>query len=241
MPHPSPSAVLDNPIRYNSLWERPSWQRNCIHVTGRTSTMIHGPPKWEGATKQGSQAAGVASLGSRLVDGQAELGVAWHLESVGVSGESASVAPSAGGFVRRDQAGLARFRGVDHDFGRPVVAARTMTGLTLDSRRSGRSGRVASQTGGRVDLDVQALGGTAVSGRLPASVDGTMTKLAAVRADEGHLVDAQTEKTTEEDEPTGAEIIGLHPFLSIRLARANRARQGMGPRCGIVGRGEHDA
>jgi hypothetical protein len=33
----------------------------------------------------------------------------------------------------------------------------------------------------------------------------------------------------------------LHPFLSIRLARANRARQGMGPRRGIVGRGEHDA
>ncbi len=162
------------------------------------------------------------------MDGQGELGAAWHLESVGVSGGSASVAPSAGGFVWRDQASLARFPDVDHDFGGPIVAARTVTGLTLDTRQSGRSGRVASQTGGRFDLDVQALGGTAVSGRLPASVSGTVTKLAAIGADKGHLVDAQTEKAREEDEPTGAEITGSHPFLSIRLARANRARQGIG-------------
>jgi len=182
-----------------------------------------------------------ASPGSQSMNGQGELGVWRHFESIGVSGESASVAPSAGGFDRRDQAGLARFRGVDHDFGGPIVAARTMTGLTLDSRQSRLSRRVASQTGGRFDLDIQALGGAAVSRRLPASVDGTMTKLAALRADEGHLVDAQTEKATEEHQPTGAEIIGSHLFLSIRLARANRARQGIGRRSDIVGRGEHDA
>ena len=183
----------------------------------------------------------VAPLGSRLVDGPGELGAAWHLESVGVSGESASVAPSAGGFVWHDEAGLAGFHGIDHDFGGPIVAARTMTGLTLDTRESGRSGRVAWQTGGRFDLDVQALGGTAVSGCLPASVSGTMTKLAAIGPDEGHLVDAQTEKAREDDEPTGAEITGSHPFLSIRLARANRARQGNRRPRGAAGRGEQHA
>lgn len=227
MPHWRPSRLTNKPLKYNGLLKFPYWQRKCT------------PANWTHFEYDDKQTAKMGRR--RSMDGTGELDVAWHLESVRVSRESASVTPSAGSFVRRDEARLAPFRGVDHDFGGPIVLARTMTGLTLNSRKSGGAGGVALQTGGRFDFDVQALGGTAVRGRLPAGVDGTMTKLAAIRADEGHLVDAQTEKTSEEDEPTGAEIIASHPFRSIRLARANRARQGIGHRCSIVGRGEHVA
>jgi len=158
------------------------------------------------------------------MNGQATLSALRHLEPVGMSRESASVTAPAGAFIRGHESSLATLGGVDHDLRRPVVTAGAMTGLALNAREIGRSGGVTGQAGRRFVLDVQARAGTAMRGRFPEGVDGTMTELAAFGADEGRFADAQREKTREQDDPTGAGI--MHPFLAIRLARENLVRQG---------------
>ena len=166
--------------------------------------------------------------GLRSVCGRRQGAAAGHLEGVSMSGQPVAMALAADTFVRCDQTRLPDFGGIEHDLGRPVVAPRAMTGLALNSGQSGGPGAMAWQTGGRLSLEVQALGSPGVSGRLPAYIDGSVTELAPLRTDEGGLVDAQGEKTRHEDQPGRTAIIRLHPLLSNRLAQANPRRQGFG-------------
>jgi len=117
------------------------------------------------------------------------LGAFRHLEAAGMSRKSASVTASAGGLVGGDESGLASLGGVDHDLCGPIVSAGAMTGLALNAGEVGRSGAVTGKAGRRFLLFVQARGGTAMRGRLPQGVDGTMTKLAAFGTDEGYFAD----------------------------------------------------
>jgi len=168
----------------------------------------------------------VRGLGS--VSGRRQRVAAGHLEGLGMSGEAVPMALAADTLVGCDQTRLPDFGGIDHDLRGPVVAPRAMTGLALNSGQSGGPGAMAWQTGGRLSLEVEALGGPGVGGRLPADIDGSVTEFAPLRTDEGGLVDAQGEKTRHQDEPARAAIIRLHPLLSNRLARANPRRQGFG-------------
>jgi hypothetical protein len=129
--------------------------------------------------------------------------------------------------VGLDQTRFPNLGGVDHDLGWPIVGTGTVARLALNSRQSGGAGGVAPQTGRGLTFDTQASGRSAVGGCLPTQIGGTVTKLAALGTDEGSLVDAQTKKGNERNEPTSAESI-RHPFLRNRLARANPERQGFG-------------
>jgi hypothetical protein len=113
-----------------------------------------------------------------------------HVEPVGMSRKAASVTAPAGGLVRGDESGLAALGAVDHDLRGPIVSAGAMTGLALNARKMGRSGRVTGQARSRFLLLVQARGGTAMRGRFPAGVDGAMTELAAFGTSEGYFASA---------------------------------------------------
>lgn len=160
------------------------------------------------------------------MDAPTKLHAAWHIEVIGVPGNSETVTTSARRFLHgRDQAGLATLLGIDHDLGRPIVATGAVAGFTLHTRQSRWTGGVTRQTGRRRVLDSQALGGTAMNGLLPASVNGTVTELATIGSDEGSFARAQAEETNKREDPTDARMSGSHAFRSIRLARANRLRQ----------------
>ena len=104
-----------------------------------------------------------------------------------------------------DQTGLSDFVGVNHDLREPVVAAGTVTRLALDSGESRPPGGMTTKATRGGTFDTEAIGSPGVCGRAPTHIGGAVTELAALRADEGGLVNAQTKEGRDHNEATSGE------------------------------------
>ena len=163
----------------------------------------------------------LGSMGSKR-----ELSGLWHFECRRVAGEPATMTDTAYPFVGLYQTCIADFIGVDHDFSGPVIGTSTMTRLALHSGQRCRPGGVTTKAARGRTLDTEASRSPGVCGQTPTHIGRTVTELAALRADEGGLVEAQTEEGKQQGETTSGESI-RHPFSCDRLARANPRRQGV--------------
>jgi len=172
---------------------------------------------------EGAELGGLAvgSVGSKR-----ELSGARHFERRRVTGKPTAMTDTACSFVGLYQTRVADFVGVDHDFGGPVVGPSTVTRLALHSGQRCRPGSVTTKAARGRTLDTETSRGLSVCGRAPTHIGRTVTELAALRADEGGLVEAQTEEGKQQGETTSGESI-RHPFSCDRLARANPRRQGV--------------
>ena len=144
-----------------------------------------------------------------------------HFERRRVTGKPTAMTDTACSLVGLYQTRVADFVGVDHDFGGPVVGPSTVTRLALHSGQLCRPGGVTTKAARGRTLDTEASRSPGVCGRSPTPIGRTVTELAALRADEGGLVEAQTEEGKQQGETTSGESI-KHPFSCDRLARATR-------------------
>ena len=142
----------------------------------------------------------VGSVGSKR-----ELSGPRHFERRRVAGDPATMTDTACSFVGLYQTCIADFVGIDHDFGRPVVSPSTVTRLALHSGQRCRSGGVTKKAARGWTLDAEASRGLSVCGRAPTHIGRTVTELAALRADEGGLVEAQTKEGKQQGETTSVE------------------------------------
>jgi hypothetical protein len=170
--------------------------------------------------------AELGGLAVGLVRSKRELSGGRHFERRRVTGKPTAVTDTACSLVGLYQTRVADFVGVDHNFSGPVVGPSTVTRLALHAGQRGRPGGVTTKAARGRTLDTEASRGPGVCGRAPTHIGRTVTELAALRADEGGLVEPQTEEGKRQGETTSGESI-RHPFSCDRLARANPRRQGV--------------
>jgi len=87
-------------------------------------------------------------------------------------------------FVWLHETGFSGLFGIHHDLRWPEVAARAVTGLTLDPGKGSRAGCVATQAFGRMLFRTETLRRSSVGGGRPGPVDRAMAEFAPLGSDE---------------------------------------------------------